>query len=71
MSIVLQGLGLDIDSASSVAAFGLTVDRGDAPPPTQQELEVLSIENWYAIDYGNPCGRRPLTLRTGTGYAAA
>jgi hypothetical protein len=61
VSFVLSGLGLDVDSQSSVVAFGLSIDLGTAPqPPTIVQLENTTIENWYAIDY-RVRKRRPVT----------
>jgi hypothetical protein len=58
--IVVYGFGLDVDSSSSLAAFGLALNPIDMPP--EQELEVMesaTIEQLYAIDYSS--GRRRLT----------
>lgn len=48
MSVILRGMGLDVDSQSSIVAFGLALD---IESPTLADLEATSIENWYAIDY--------------------
>lgn len=58
MSVVLRGLALDVDSESSVVAFGLAVDIGASP--TLDDLEATGIEQWYAIDY-RVRKRRPVT----------
>lgn len=51
MSIILQGFGVDVDSLSSIVAFGLTVD-----PQTEEEaveaIQGASIEQLFVVDYG-------------------
>lgn len=55
MTVVVQGLGIDVDSESSMVAFGLTRDL-TAGETVTQAFDGSSIENWFVIDYG--CGQR-------------
>ena len=56
----MRGLGLDVDSETSVVAFGLAVDI-TAGQTVTQVFDAASIEQWFVIDYG--CGQRKPTAR--------
>jgi hypothetical protein len=57
MSVILEGLGLDVDSQSSIVAWGLTRDL-EAGESIEQAIIGSSIENLFVIDFG---GRRRMT----------
>lgn len=57
MSVILRGLGLDVDSTSSIVAFGLTVNP-KTPEEAMDAIQKAGIENLFVIDFD---GRRPLT----------
>lgn len=59
MTVLLRGLGLDQNSFSSIAAFGLTVNPTDSVPDTVGDLGQYSIEAFYVVDYSN--NQRKLT----------
>lgn len=50
MSIVLHGLGGDIDSGSSIVAFGLARDL-DEGETIEQAVASSGIENLFVVDF--------------------
>lgn len=58
MSIVVRGFGLDIDSFSSIVAWGLNRDAIDAVNPLP-ELEAATIDECFVIDFR--AGRRKMS----------
>jgi hypothetical protein len=58
VSIVLHGLGVELDSGSSVVAFGLATNLEEGQT-IEQAAVGASIENLFVIDYGQ--GRRRAT----------
>lgn len=58
MSIVLYGLGLEVDSGSSLVTFGLSNDLGEGQT-IEQAIASAGIENLFVIDFG--MGRRKPT----------
>jgi hypothetical protein len=57
MSVILRGLGLDVDSMSSIVAYGLTRDLvGDVP--IVDDIDGATIDQLFVIDFG---GARPMT----------
>lgn len=57
MSIVLKGLALDVDSTSSIVAYGLSVDPADEGAALDA-ITGATIEQLYVVDYGGQ-KRRP------------
>lgn len=55
MSIVLFGLGLEVDSGSSLVTFGLSNDLAEGQS-LDQAIIGASIENVFVVDFG--MGRR-------------
>lgn len=58
MSIVLMGLGLGIDSGSTVVAFGIARDLEEGET-IESAIQNTGIENLFVIDFG--LGRRKPT----------
>lgn len=58
MAIVLRGLGLGIDSGSTIVAFGIARDL-DEGETVEDAVRNASIENVFVIDFG--MGRRKPT----------
>ena len=51
MSIVLHGMGLEIDSGSSLVTFGLSSDLEDGQT-IDQAIVGAGIENLFVVDFG-------------------
>jgi hypothetical protein len=60
VTIVVRGLGRDIDSFGSQVAFGLTIEHAESAPIS--EVVNTSIEQWYVIDYRQRV-RRPVNAK--------
>jgi len=58
MSIVLRGLGIGIDTGSTIVAFGLARDL-DSGETVESAVQNAGIENLFVIDFG--MGRRKPT----------
>lgn len=58
MSIVLHGLGVEIDTGSSIVSFGLASNLEEGQT-IEQAATSASIENLFVIDFG--LGRRKAT----------